>query len=109
MIKIPCGGFLMIIEAIFLALLVLFSLLGFWSFGKTLIARFALSPCQLAVTLELGDDIELLRLKIREVRSEFCCRRHRITVLIPASRAEDIELRNFFEEADVDYLFFMEK
>ena len=99
----------MIIEAIFLAFLVMFSLLGFWSFGKTLIAYFVLSPCRLAVTLESGDDIELLRLKIREVRSEFCCRRHRITVLIPESRAEDTELCEFLEDIDVDYLFFMEK
>ena len=99
----------MIIEAIFLALLVMFSLLGFWSFGKTLIARFALSPCKLAVTLEAGDDIELLRLKIREVHSEFCCRRHRITVLIPESRAGDTEIYRFLDDNGVDYLFFMEK
>ncbi len=98
----------MIIEVIFLALLVLFALLGFWSLGRMLIARFALNACRVAVTLEDSDDIELLRLKIREVHSEFYCRRHRIVVLVPERRAGEFAIFEMLENIDVDYVFLME-
>ncbi len=98
----------MIIEAIFLALLALFAVFGFYSAGRLIISRYAQSCCRVAVTLEDGDDIELLRLKLRDVRSEFYCRRHRIVVLIPARRSGEFAICEMLERIDVEYVFLME-
>ncbi len=96
----------MIIEAILLALLTLFAVFGFYSAGRLIISRYAQSCCRVAVTLEPGDDIELLRLKLIEVRSEFFCRRHSIVVLIPNNRVGEFAITDMLDGMGVEYLFF---
>ncbi len=109
MLKMPCGGFLMIVEAIFLALLTLFAVFGFYSAGRLVISRYTQSCCRVAVTLGSGDDIELLRLKLGEVKSQFFCRRHSIIVLIPNSRVGDFAITEMLDGMGVEYLFFNEE
>lgn len=93
----------MILDVIFIVLLSLFALYGFYSAARLLITSFTVEYCNIAVWLEPGDDEEILRLKLSEARFGGLFVKHRTVVLLPEDRAADSSITDVLDSMNIKY------
>ena len=95
----------MLIESVFSAVIAVFAVFGVYCMLKMFFCNFY-SNVPAAVVLEPSDDIEILKIKIRDAESLCLCGRCGIVVIIPENRENDKSIINYVENRGFAYLYY---
>jgi len=95
----------MLIESVFSAVIAVFAVFGVYCTLKMFFGNFY-SNVPAAVILEPSDDIEILKIKIKDAESLCLCGRCEIIILIPECRENDTTIMNYVENKGYMYLYY---
>ena len=95
----------MLIESFFVTIIAVFSVFGMYCVAKMLLGCFD-SHVLAAVVLEPSDDLEALKLKIREADATCICGKCGVLVLIPESRENDKIIMDYVEFKGFMYFYY---
>jgi len=96
----------MLIESVFSVVIAVFAVFGIYCLVKVFFANFY-SNVPAAVILEPCDDLEILKIKIRDAESLCLCGRCGVVIFIPRHLENDENIKNYVENRGYLYLYYV--
>ncbi len=96
----------MLVESVFSVVIAVFAVFGIYCIIKMFFGCFY-SRVPAAVVLESSDDLDVLKMKVREADAQCLCGKCGIVVLIPESRKNDENIRKYVENRGYICLYYV--